>query len=47
MDVLNAIENRSHIDWMEVAPEIKRSLKRLFHHTMERRPLILPIIMPV
>jgi ribonuclease J len=47
MEVLNAIENRSHMDWMEVAPEIKRSLKRLFHHTMDRRPLILPIIMPV
>jgi ribonuclease J len=47
MEVLNAIENRSHIDWMEVAPEIKRSLKRLFHNTMDRRPLILPIIMPV
>ena len=47
MQVLNAIENRAHMDWTDVAPEIKRSLKRLFQNAMDRRPLILPIIMPV
>jgi len=47
MKVLDAIENRAHMDWTEVAPEIKRSLKRLFQNTMDRRPLILPIIMPL
>lgn len=47
MQVLNAIENRAHMDWTDVVPEIKRSLKRLFQNTMDRRPLILPIIMPV
>jgi ribonuclease J len=47
MQVVNAVENRAHMDWTEVAPEIKRSLKRLFQNTMDRRPLILPIIMPL
>jgi len=47
LQVVNEIENRSHIDWTEVAPDIKRTLKRYFFNTIERRPLILPIIMPV
>ncbi len=47
LQVVNEIENRSHIDWAEVAPEIKKNLKRYFFNTIERRPLILPIIMPV
>jgi ribonuclease J len=47
LQVVNEIENRSHIDWAEVAPDIKKSLKRYFFNTIERRPLILPIIMPV
>ena len=47
LQVVNEIENRSHIDWVEVAPDIKKSLKRYFFNTIERRPLILPIIMAV
>jgi ribonuclease J len=47
LEVVDEIENRSHLDWTEVAPHIKRSLKRYFFNTIERRPLILPIIMAV
>jgi ribonuclease J len=47
LEVVDEIENRSHIDWAEVAPDIKKSLKRYFFNTIERRPLILPIIMPL
>jgi ribonuclease J len=47
MQVVQSIEDRSHMEWTEVAPEIKRSLKRLFQSRMERRPLILPIILSV
>jgi ribonuclease J len=47
LEVVDEIENRSHIDWSEVAPDIKKSLKRYFFNKIERRPLILPIIMPV
>jgi ribonuclease J len=47
LQVVQSIENRSHIEWTEVAPEIKRSLKRLFQNRIDRRPLILPIILPI
>ena len=47
LEVLDEIENRSHIDWSDVGQEIKRGLKRFFYDLVERRPLILPIIMPV
>jgi ribonuclease J len=47
LEVLDNIEDRSHIDWSDVGQEIKRGLKRFFSDLIERRPLILPIIMPV
>jgi ribonuclease J len=47
LEVFDEIENPSHIDWGEVGPEIKRNLKRFFYDIIERRPLILPIIIPV
>jgi ribonuclease J len=47
LEVLDNIENRSHIDWSDVGQEIKREMKRFFSDRIERRPLILPIIMPV
>ncbi len=46
-DLLEEIEIPSHIDWAEVAPLIKRRLKRFFYKVIERSPLILPIIIPV
>ena len=47
LQVVLSIENRAHMEWTEVATEIKRNLKRLFQNRMDRRPLILPIILPV
>ena len=47
LQVVLSIENRTHMEWTEVATEIKRNLKRLFQNRMDRRPLILPIILPV
>ena len=46
-ELLEEIENPSHIDWREVAPLIKRRLKRFFYKVIERSPLILPIIIPL
>lgn len=46
-EVLDEIESPAHIDWTEVAPEIKRKLKRFFFKVIERSPMILPIIIPV
>jgi len=47
LQLIHSIENRSHMEWNEVAPEIKRNLKRLFQNRIDRRPLIMPIILPV
>ncbi|MFC1868065.1 ribonuclease J, partial [Thermodesulfobacteriota bacterium] len=47
LEVLGEIESPAHIDWAEVAPDIKRRLKRFFFKVIERSPLILPIIIPV
>ena len=47
LEVLDEIESPAHIDWTEVAPDIKRRLKRFFFKVIERNPLILPIIIPV
>ena len=32
-------------DWEELRVEVRKTLRRLFNKTMDRRPLILPIIM--
>jgi ribonuclease J len=32
-------------DWEELRLEVRKTLRRLFNRTMDRRPLILPIIM--
>jgi ribonuclease J len=47
LEVLDEIENPAHIDWNEVAPDIKKQLKRFFFKVIERSPLILPIIIPL
>jgi ribonuclease J len=47
LEVLDDIENPAHIDWNEVAPDIKKRLKRFFYKVIERSPLILPIIIPL
>jgi len=47
MEVLSDIENPEHTDWPDIAPDIKRKLKRYFYKVIERSPLILPIIIPV
>jgi ribonuclease J len=47
LEALKEIENPAHLDWTEVAPDIKRRLKRFFFKVIERSPMILPIIIPV
>jgi ribonuclease J len=46
-EILEEIENPTHMDWTEVGPDIKRRLKRFFYKAIKRSPLILPIIIPV
>jgi ribonuclease J len=47
LEVLNEIEGPAHVDWGEVGPEIKKRLKHFFYEIIERRPLVLPIILPL
>lgn len=47
LEVMDEIEKPAHIDWAETGAEIKRRLRRFFFRVIERRPLILPIIIPV
>jgi len=47
LEVLNATELAVPMDWGEVAPDIKRNLKRFFYKIIERRPIIMPIIIPL
>jgi ribonuclease J len=46
LDVLNELERTVSIDWSEVESNIKRRLRRFFNKAIERRPLVLPIIIP-
>jgi ribonuclease J len=47
LEVIDELEGASPVDWAEVSSHIKRRLKRFFYKIIERRPLILPIIIPV
>ena len=47
LEVLDEFEKPSRIDWNTVGAGIKRNLKRFFFNRLERRPLILPIIIPL
>jgi len=44
VEVLEDAANRSEIDWDQVRVEIQRKLKRFFNQVLERRPIIIPII---
>jgi len=39
-----ALQNGGAADWTQVKEEIRRQLRRFFYHVLERRPVILPII---
>lgn len=47
LEVMDDIKGLPQIDWGEVGQDTKRRLKRFFYKIIERRPLILPIIIPV
>lgn len=47
LEIMDEIKGPAEIDWAEVELETKKRLKRFFYKVLERRPLILPIIMPV
>ena len=47
LEILDELERPSPIDLEKLGPEIKKRLKRFFYSVIERRPVIVPIIIPV
>jgi ribonuclease J len=47
LEVLDELERPARIDLSVIGPEIKKRLKHFFYEIIERRPLVLPIILPL
>jgi len=47
LEILDEIDRPAKMDWTEIAPDIKKGLKRFFYSILGRSPLILTIIIPV
>ncbi len=46
-NILDNLDRTSPIDWNHVEADIKRQLKRFLYNTIQKNPLILPIMIPV
>lgn len=47
LEMLSAINMEARTDWLEVKEEIRKALRRFFNKTLERRPVILPLIIEI
>lgn len=47
MEKLGSLETGSPVDWPEVERQISSDLKRYLYKHLERRPVILPVIVPI
>jgi len=47
LEVMDEMKGSAQIDWGEVEHETEKRLKRFFYKIIERRPLIIPVIIPV
>jgi len=45
LETLQQVTSESRSDSMEVKEEVRKALKRFFARTLERRPVIVPVIM--
>jgi len=45
LDTLATVNTEVMADWSEVKQEVRRILRRFFNKTIERRPVILPVIL--
>jgi ribonuclease J len=43
-DLLHEHSPEAVSDWEEMQVEVRKTLRRLFNRTMNRRPLILPVV---
>lgn len=47
LEILDELERRAPIDWQAVEQDVERRLKRFFYSVIERRPFVLPVILPI
>ncbi len=47
IDVIDELDRTSPIEWKDVEADIRRRLKRFLYSSIEKNPLILPIIIPL
>jgi ribonuclease J len=47
LEIIDELAQTQPVDWPEVESEIERRLKKFFYNVIERRPLILPLIVTV
>ncbi|GMR05062.1 MAG: ribonuclease J [Thermodesulfobacteriota bacterium] len=47
IETLNGLNTEAKSEQLEVEQEIKRTLRRLFNKTLERRPVILPVVIEI
>lgn len=47
LETLDSINIETRTEWTEVKEEIRRALRRFFNRTLDRRPVILPIIIEI
>ncbi|MBN1104157.1 MAG: ribonuclease J [Deltaproteobacteria bacterium] len=47
LEVLDDIERPARVDWGPVGSEVRKRLQHFFYKIIERRPLVLPIILPL
>jgi len=44
---LKALKIEAKADWLEVKEEIRKALRRFFNKALERKPVILPLIVEI
>jgi ribonuclease J len=47
LEILYLRQKEDIKNWSEIQEEIRKTLRRLFDHSLERRPLVLPLIIPM
>lgn len=47
LEILYLRQKEGIKDWSEIQEEIRKTLRRFFDHSLERRPVVLPLIIPM
>jgi len=47
LEIMDTMENQAEADWTQVSDLVKRELRRFFYKIVERKPMILPVVVPM